>query len=354
MTNARAVGWLICLLCVFAPDTAQASPWTLGRGVALMRTDVDFQVANSEFIDRGGQRAFPLNASLSAATLDIGLRLGITDRIELEFGVPVRSISYASDPAILRTFQGTDANEALAFYQDNIVDFSRSTTGIGDIRVKGRYQIALRPVAFAIELGAKIPSGYEGPRGTFGRAPATVEEFESNRDAFVRPDRIQDDVTLGDGQVDLSAQLLAGAAFSSGTFVRGSVGYNLRLAGAGDQVLGDMRIGQALGSRFLVFAFGRVAYSIQDGRGVGVSLTAIDPELPASSFTDFENARGFVRPLESNSVDVGGGLIWRVTGPVELNTGYSRTVWGRFVAATNTLSIGIGIRLDVFETRRDS
>ena len=331
------------------PASSYGSPWTLPRGVALMRAGFDFQLATSEFIDRGPERDFPLNGRFTGAALDLGLRLGISDQFELEFGLPIRVVTFTADPTIIQTFDGTDPDAALAHYQANIIDFSRNTAGVGDLRLTGRYQLLLQPLAIAAQIGVKAPTGYSGPEGTFGREPTTLEAFEADRDNLVTPDRIRDDVTLGDAQLDLSAQVLVGASFSSGTFIRASGGYNLRLAGAGDQVLADLRIGQALTRRLLIFAFGRLAYTVESGRSIGVTVSAEDPDLPASSFANFVNTRAFVRRLESDSLDVGGGLIWRVVGPVELNVTYSRTIWGRFVAATHALSTGIGLRLDLFE-----
>ena len=348
--------YAVCFLLLLGPFTvatplrALASPWTLTRGTSLMRAGFDFQLATSEFIDEGGERAFPLNGRFSGATLDLGLRLGLTDSLEIEVGIPARVVSYTSDPAIIRTFDGQNVDDALAFYQNNLIDFSQANAGIADIRLFARYQLLLRPFAVAAQIGVKIPTGYDGPEGTFGTEPSSLEDFDAVRDEVVSPDRVRDDVTLGDGQVDVSAQLLAGHAFSTGTFVRAAAGYNLRLAGAGDQVLGDVRLGQALTDRFLLFGFARLAYSIERGRSVGLSVAANDPDQPASSFANFQNAFLYERRLENDALDVGGGLIWRVAGPVELNVAYGRTVWGRFTAATNTLSVAFGLRMGMFET----
>ncbi len=348
-----------CLACpLFAvaaavavwPQPAFCSPWTLARGVALMRAGFDFQLATSEFLDRDGERPFSLDGRFAGTTLDLGIRIGLTDRLELEFGLPIRVVNFNADPVILRTFEGDDVDEALAFYQANIVDFSQTSAGVGDLRLAARYQVALQPLAVAVELAVKAPTGYRGPEGTFGREPTTVEALEANQDEIARPERVRDDVTLGDAQLDLAGRVLVGRAFTTGTFVRASAGYNLRMGGAGDQVLGDLRIGQAISDRFLIFGFGRIAYSIQDGDNIGITVVAEDPEAPASSFTDFQNIRAFVRRLESDTLDVGGGFIWRVGGPVEVNVTYGRTVWGRFTSATNTVSTGVGLRLDVFES----
>ncbi|MEM7677902.1 MAG: hypothetical protein AAF449_18040, partial [Myxococcota bacterium] len=218
-----------------------------------------------------------------------------------------------------------------------------------DVRVAGRYQLALEPLAIAAELSIKIPTGYDGPEGTFGRTPQTVEEFEEDPNRFVLPARVRDDVTFGDAQIDVAAQLLLGTVFRTGTFLRLSGGYNYRLMGAGDQLLADARIGQAISRRFLVFALGRLAWTVEDGDGVGVSVAAVDPRRPATSFENFGNTRAYIRPLQNDQLEVGGGFIWRVNSELELNIAYGHIIWGQFTAATHSLSIGLGLRLDLFE-----
>lgn len=331
------------------PIVARASPWTLSPGVALMQTGFDVQLANSEFIDRGGEQAFPLNGRSAGANLNLGIRIGLFDRLELEVGLPVRVVTYVSDPAIVADFSGDDIDQAGQFYRDNVLDFSQTAAGIGDLRIAGRYQIFLQPLAVAAEVGLKIPTGYEGPAGTFGREPSTLDAFEQQQQDLAQPDRVRDDVTLGDAQVDLSASVLVGVAFSTGTFIRASAGYNLRFGGAGDQILGDVRVGQSIGPKILLYGFGRIAYSIQDGDSIGISLVAEDPELGADSFAFGQNIRPIVRPLQTDLLDVGGGAIWRVTRSSEVNVAYTRTVWGRFAAATNTLSLSVGFRLELYD-----
>jgi hypothetical protein len=341
----RALPPALCLL--LSPALAEASPWVLGRGQLVLQSSVDLQRADAEFIHQGGRRAFPLRGRYTGTTVNVGARVGLSERLELELDLPIRAVSYTSDPVILVPFSGEDPGGALAHYQGNIVDFSQATVGVGDLQVAGRYQLLAAPVALAAELRVKAPTGYEGPQGTFGRRPETVEAFLAQQAELVRPEGVRDDVTLGDGQLDLSAQLLAGAAFGSGTFVRAAGGYNLRLGGAGDQLLGDLRVGQALGQAVLLYAGGRVAWTLQAGRSVGVSVAAVDPSLPATAYLGGANTLPYVRRLESSVVEVGGGLIWRVAPTVELNLGYTRTVWGRFTAATDSASLGLAVRRDL-------
>ncbi len=56
----------------------------------------------------------------------------------------------------------------------------------------------------------------------------------------------------------------------TGTFVRVSGGYALRLRGAGDQVRTELKVGQSFGDRVLVFVEGRLVVTAQRGRSIGV------------------------------------------------------------------------------------
>lgn len=334
------------LLILMASGVAHASPWTLPQGEAVVMSGFDFEVAGREFIDRCPERNFPLAGRYTGTTLRIGGRFGLTDRLELEASLPFRFVAYASDPVILAP-RPEGVPDEFAYYQNNVVDFSRRGAGFGDLEISGRYRFTTGRFALASELRVKSPTGYRGPEGTFGAEPTTIEAFMKQAPNLVQPNNVRDDVTLGDGQLDLSASMLAGIATSFGLFARGAAGYRLRLGGAGDQVLGDLRVGQAINRRFLVYASGTIAYSIQRGRVVGISASAVDPDVPATGYRGAENVLLIERRLEYDALDVGAGFIWRMADTVEMNVGYQRTVWGRFVAATNTLSLSVALRMDL-------
>lgn len=345
----NALARLLLLSALVIPMSASASPWTLRRGRAVMNAGFDFQLAGSEFLDTGTHQVFPLNGRYSGATFNIGGRIGISDRFELAASLPIRVVTYTADPVIIHTYQGSDPDAALAHYQNNLLNFSQASAGVSDLQIAGRYQFLLNPVAIAGQLRLKAPTGYAGPEGTFGPSPKTVEEFLADEPNLAEPSNIRDDVSLGDGQLDVSAQVLFGSAFRTGTFVRGGGGYNLRLGGAGDQVVGDLRVGQTLSNTLLIYFSGDIAYTIQEGRSLGVSITAIDPTLPASAFANGDNTKPIVRRLEHNELKVGGGLIWRVVESIELNAGYSRVIWGRFNSSTHSISLSAGIKTNLFD-----
>jgi hypothetical protein len=99
----------------------------------------------------------------------------------------------------------------------------------------GRAQlVASHPFVLATELRMKTPTGYDRPSGTFGARPTSAADFLANVTTYARPDNVSDDVTLGDGQLDLSATVLVGVSLGPRVFLRADGGYVLRFGGAGD------------------------------------------------------------------------------------------------------------------------
>lgn len=348
MKSLSAVTFGVLLsITLLVPSAASASPWTLHRGEIALVAGYDYQFARQEFLERGERQNFPLEGRYSASTLNLGLRAGFTDRLEFGIELPLKLVSYTSDPVILLA-DPTMAMSSLDYYQENIIDLSRTRQGIGDIWLSGRYNLLRTALALAIEARIKIPAGYEGPQGTFGDQPATIEDFTARVGELVSPENVSDDVALGDGQVDLNLNFLLGTSFRSRTFMRLDAGYNLRL-GAGDQVLASFKIGQGLGQRVLLYADVRFAYTVTEGERIGVSVAAIDPNVPAADYGGLDNLRLRELRLERDAVDISFGGIVRIGERSELNMGYARTVWGRNTAAVNAFFIGIGVRTDVEE-----
>ncbi|MEO1235013.1 MAG: hypothetical protein AAFZ18_39610 [Myxococcota bacterium] len=343
---ARISIW-VAGVAAFSSATVHASPWTLKRGELVLTSAFDVQFADREFLEEGGERVFPLNGRFFAAGLTLSARLGITDRIELEASVPLRFVGYQSDPAILqRAPPGLGDAEALGFFQESIVDFSQSGAGIADITLRGRYQyLNWGRLVSALQFSITTPTGYDPPEGTFGLEPTTIEAFLSDEANLVRPQNVRDDVALGDGVLELEPAVLVGVALGSGTFARASAAYALRLGGAGDQVRADLRIGQGIGARVLLYLSGRLAVTVEDGDLIGISVVARDPNTPAVGFID-GGTRLLPRPLERDALDVGGGFVWKTTDAVEMNFSLQRTIWGRFTAATWVGSLNF-----VFRTR---
>ena len=335
----------VCATTWSAVPHAHASPWTLRQRQVAFVAGYDYQWANREFIEDREARRFPLHGRYSASPFTLNTRFGLTDDLELELTVPIKFVSYVSDPVIL--LPGDGSPQSFDFYQENILDFSQSQAGVGDIWITGRYALLHDPLPIAVELRLKAPTGYDRPEGTFGSDPATIADFQAQVGSVVRPDNVSDDVTLGDGQVDLNLNCLMGASCPSRTFMVIQAGYNLRLQGAGDQVLASLKVGQAIGQRLLVYAGGNFAYAVTQGDLIGVSVAAIDPSLPAAEYQGLDNLLLREVRLERAAIDIQVGGIIRVTDSVEFNVGYGRTVWGRNTAASNAVFLSLGVRIVV-------
>jgi len=338
-------------LTTLASSAAFASPWTLPPGTLVMAGTYNYQTARREFLDASTSQNFPLQGRYVGSAWSLGARLGVTRRFELELYLPLRVVSYESDPVILIPRPATSNESEFDYYQRNIVQLSRTATGIGDIFVAGRYGILQRPFALAAELRLKIPTGYASPSGTFGDQPQSAASFAANPGLYTRPENVSDDVTLGDGQVDAALSVLWGYSFPTRTYVRVDAGYNLRFGGAGDQFIGALRAGQLFGDRFLVYANLQLVYTVTQGRVIGVSVAARNPDLAAGDYLLTNNLNLREVRLERDALDVGGGFIVRLTPEVEVNVGYNRTVLGRNTAATDSVSLGIAVRTQTWTPR---
>ena len=347
-------GWPAALACTLALSSAPASAqWTLPRGEVVVGVGADVGYADREFFgfaDAPGQpvspgaRPFPLRGRYVGGGARLGIRAGFTDDLELELSVPIQFVSYRSDPVLLLP-QPDDATESsLDYYQRNVIDLSQTTWGLADLGLAARYRWLANPLAIATEVRIKTPTGYRGPSGTFGDRPNSAEDFATNAGTYASPRNVQDDVTLGDGQADVTARLQIGAAFPTRTFVRGDVGYNLRLGDAGDQFVASLRAGQSIAGTVLLFAGASLAYTVEPGRVIGVSVAAVDPTLPADQYVGTANLLLREVRLQRDSVDVSGGVLVRLTPEVELTLSYSQTVWGRNTSEVHVVGLSLSAR----------
>lgn len=344
MRLPRAFVFTAALAAHLVPLTAAASPWTLPRGTVAFTGTFGYQTASQEFFDAGTPRNFPLRGRYVGTAFNLGVRAAFIDGLEFELSVPIRQVTYTSDPVIILDRPMGSTVSEIDYYQRNIINLSRAASGLGDLNLSARYRLVQQPFALAAELRIKAPTGYASPQGTFGDRPQTNAEFLSDVRRWVTPENVRDDVTLGDGQLDTSLGLLFGYAFRTRTFIRADGAYNLRFGGAGHQVLAALRAGQGIGDRLLIYAWAQLAYTVTQGRVVGVSVAAENPDVPADQYLGATNLLLRELRLERDSLDVGGGLIVRLTSEVELNLGYSRTLWGRNTAAVDSLSLGLGVR----------
>ncbi|HJL14689.1 MAG TPA: hypothetical protein RMH99_03475 [Sandaracinaceae bacterium LLY-WYZ-13_1] len=319
----------------------------------LVGTSLDFQYADSEFFglegEPRGERAFPLRGEYYGASLNLAIRAGFTDDLELELLVPFRLVSYASDPVLLLPQPAGSPLSSIDYYQENVIQLAQTTAGLADVQVAARYRWLRSPLQLTTELRLATPGGYDGPAGTFGERPESAQDFAENVTTYVRPENVTDDVTLGDGVVELTLRQQLGVSFSSGTFVAGDVGYALRFGGAGDQLVASLRAGQLIEGVVMLFAGASMALSVEEGRIIGVSVAAEDPTLPAEDYGGTTNLLLREVRLQRDWLNVYGGVIVRLSPEVELKAAYARTVWGRNVAAVNTVTIGIAARAHLID-----
>lgn len=341
-----------------AGRTAEASPWVLRPGRIAVSTGAYYQYANSEFFAEmangrsfNGEVPFSLRGQFHSGTTFLSLRAAIVERFEFDLTIPLRVVSYTADPVLLlprpMSFMGVESD----YYRQNIINLSRATAGVADINLALRYQLLQRsPFVLAAEVKLKMPTGYAAPAGTFGDRPTSAADFLARAGELVRPENIRDDVTLGDAQLDVTTSILAGVGLPSGTFFRLDAGFVARTEGAGQQIQGSFRVGQSLGRLFVFFAGLNGQLSVTQGRVIGISVAAQDPTLPANQYgrggdPTFNLLLREVR-LDRDMLDVTGGFIVRLSPSTELNVGYTRTVLGRNVSATNTLSASVSVNAD--------
>ena len=334
----RPLACLITLLTL-AP-AAHASPWTLPAGRLAFTGRYSFESAEKEFLDDSDAQVFPLRGQYRASTYTAGLRFGITDRFELSFEAPVRQVTYTSDPVIL--LPGGEGDGVFDYYQENVIDLSQSKTGLGDLKFTARFQLLRGPMVMALELGLKTPTGYDPPQGTFGDRPTSRAMFLADAPRFVRPENVSDDVTLGDGQLDVTPALLLGWS-DGGTFARLDAGYSLRMGDAGDHLVGGLKLGQSVGRRLVFYTGVDAEYAVTEGEVIGISVSATDPSLPASEYGGTTNLELREITLDRDRVSWPFGAILRVNRMVELNAAYQRTLWGRNTALIQGFSVGVGL-----------
>lgn len=331
-------------LFTFVGAQAEASPWVLERGDLAIFGRFDLGMANSEYLDAGGDKPFSLNGNFRSTAFEVSTRMGVFEGFELQIDIPVKLLSYTADPVILVPTEDPDGFD---YYQENIIDLNQSVLGVGDIRIAGRWQMFRSSLVGALEVRVKTPTGYDPPAGTFGRNPRDTADFLANLGTYVRPENVTDDVSLGDGQLDLGGSVLLGWALPTRTFLRLDLGGDLRLGGAGDRLVGALKVGQFLNDRILVVAGGGAEVAVQKGNVIGVSVAAEDPTLPASEYGGLNNLVLREVRLDRDAFTLSGGVIFRVADGVETTVEYSRIVHGRNIAAIQNLSIGFGFRVPV-------
>ncbi len=334
LTLALVVG----LAGVSAPLVADASPWTLPKDGFVLSLDSNYQSADEEYLPDGELQPFPLDGKFTAITFNAGARYGITDRFEAAFGLNLKQINFEADPVLLEVPEDSSNSQAL---NEAIFDFSKSSAGVGDAELHGRYALVRGLLRVTSETSVQFPVGYERPRGTFA-------------DDTPSPGAIEDDVTLGDGQTNLTQSFLFGAYIpATRSFARLDAGYRLRVGSPGDQAVGALSIGQYLGDDFIVFVAGNGAYTLFEGESIGQSFITRAPGKDASELDASQDIETIDITLDRDYLNVEGGVIVRLRD-LEMRASYGQIMWGSNIPKISSFSLGVVYALDNFTASQEA
>ncbi len=278
------------------PRAAHASPWTLPNDKFVLGLDSNFQTADHEYLPDGTRQAFPLDGQFSALTFIISGRYGITDRLEGAMELEMKQVDYQANPVLLAVPDPSTDKQSL---NNSIFNFSKTHSGLGDARLHLRYNFHKGLLMATTETSVKFPVGYQPPQGTFAQnMPDTTA--------------VADDVSLGDGQVDLAQGILFGVYVPpTRSFGRLDLDYVHRFGAPGDQVTGLVSIGQYVGDMVLLFAGADGAYTVFDGEPIGTTYITYTPEKPAGQIGLSDIATNPLT-LDKDYVSVEGGVILQV------------------------------------------
>lgn len=312
---------------------ASASPWTVGKDQASVGLTYDFSHAGQEYLPAGkyeGLQQFPLEGEFSSSRLSFETRYGFSDKVEGGLELSFKQVSYQSEPFFKGQPSSFESREELYGGDSGVFDFSETRIGAGDFHFFGRYNFWSKGnvVKLTTDTDLKLPAGYEEPGGTF-------EEDQPN------PASIEDDVTLGDGQVDLTQKLLFGAyVVPTRSFIRADAGYRFRFGDPGDQVVGGLKIGQNIAKSFVLFAGTEGEMTITNGEAIGKSFISTEPDAAPWELRGGEG--GNIKPipifLDKDLVKFTAGAIFQISS-AELQFSYSQVLWGRNIPALKTASV---------------
>lgn len=316
---------------------AHAGPWTLERGRLAVDVGVDLAGSGDEYLDTSRRVPFSLRGRFFGAATTLGLRLGALDRLEFTAATSFKAVSYTADPVVL--IPPADPSNPGSL-QRSVVELSGSAQGIGDLYLGASYNFLRTIVRMSGDLELKLPTGYSAPRGVFEQTPDKIPP--AALESVGGP--VKQDITLGDGQVDLRATLGAGTSLPDARlFLRADAGMNFRFGGPGHQAIGAVRIGQSPTRILTLLAGARVAWTINRGDPIGTTVLAVDPRLPADKYGGLTNLD--LQPLyrDRSYVIVEGGAIVRITPTTELRATYGRVIYGQNYAALHMVNIGITV-----------
>ena len=326
--NSRLIA-LAVALGFAVPHSADASPWTLPEDTLVLSTGFDVQFAGDEFLNTGTRQAYPLGGQFFSTSLGFGVRFGLSDRVELSARTSVSYLSHEAGEA----YFGPSPDEAgsLEEIRGGILSFDRQVAGLGDIWLHLRYRMTPRQRFVAtLEFHVKAPTGYQTTTGPTSERDEPLETESGNV--------IIDDVGLGDGQLDVGAQLLFGYAAAAGWFLRTEGGVRARFFGPGHQALAALKFGGRVMDAWVPYVATDFTYTFTDGEVVGQVWTTDVPETDPIDFS-IDDVVTRDQTFDRSVLRVSIGSIVTLADQ-EIDISYSFIPWGENVAQLHILAIG--------------
>jgi hypothetical protein len=228
-------------------------------------------------------------------------------------------------PAVSEITTGTELAASM-------ISLDRSVTGVGDVDIWVKVRVSpldFWRVVFTPSLELKIPTGYDSPSGTF-----TDDDPSAG---------VSDDVTLGDGQLDITVRAHGGFVPHPRWFIRTDIGFRARFFGPGQQIVGGAKTGVRIGRFFIPYVEGTIEHTITEGDVVGVSFSTSSPEIPADEFRAADLKPLEIR-LDRSILTIRAGTIFSMD-TWEVDIGYSGVLWGRNTSRVHTITAGVTLKL---------
>ena len=214
---------------------AEAAGWTLDRGVHRLRTSFQWQNTMDRYFLNGERIPYFFDGQNRTRGLFLDYAYGVSDRLELSAQVSVFSIAF-----------------------DDLSD-DRTSNGIGDLFVTGRYNLVDGPLVVTVRGAVKFPTG----------------EFVN--DAEVVP--------IGQGQYDFETSVEVGRSlWPRPGYVTGSFGYRFRTDNAetqtafGDELTWHAEAGTQIRGRLHGKILARGLYG-RASRSFGLAIDTLKREI---------------------------------------------------------------------------
>jgi hypothetical protein len=333
--SSRSAVLVALSLAFFSAPAAQASPWTQPQGKLAVKIGADYQWAKKEWLIDGSFQEFPLNGEYFGGNLRLGVRYGITARLEVGAEMQISHVQYEADEVWLGPPLSPDASELPTgeAIVDSVLSLDRSATGVGDVNVWVKVRVSpldFWRVIFTPSVEFKIPTGYDAPTGT------SVDDDPAQG--------VSDDVTLGDGQLDITIRAHGGFVPHPRWFIRIDAGFRARFFGPGQQVVGGAKTGVRIGKFFIPYVEGTIEHSITEGKVVGTTFATSTPEKPAREFRLANIDKQLDYRLDRSILIIRAGTIFSMPA-WEVDIGYSGILWGRNMSRVHTISVGVTLKL---------